>query len=143
VSYERDDDDLTTFCRYDLDNNPTSNHTCEPYKSKHIQQASQIPRQINLPFLLTRQDLSGLVWLSSWYSQNERKKTESMDRGSLDLTEQIDAVHIVSRGRETAGCCRMVLGEEGLAVSLNTKMLLMNGKFMSQNILPNQDDSLE
>ena len=80
------------------------------------------------------------VWLRSWYSQNERKKTESMDRDNLDLTEQIDAIHIVRQGHETAACCRMVLGEEGLAVSLNTKMLLMNGKFMSQNILPNQDD---
>ncbi len=67
------------------------------------------------------------MFLSSWYLQNERKKTELMDRNNLDLTEQIDAIHIVRRGRETAGCCRMVLGEEGLAVSLNTKMLLMNG----------------
>jgi hypothetical protein len=83
------------------------------------------------------------VWLRSWYSQNERKKTESMDRDNSDLTEQIDAIHIVRQGRETAACCRMVLGEEGLAVSLNTKMLLIIGKFMSQNILPNQDDSLE
>ncbi len=83
------------------------------------------------------------VWLRSWYPQNERKKTESMDRDILDLTEQIDAIHIVRRGCETAVCCRIVHGEEGLAVSLITKMLLMNGKFMSQNILPNQDDSLE
>ena len=67
------------------------------------------------------------MWLRSWYPRNERKKTESMDRDNLDLTEQIDAIHIVRRGHETAACCRMVLGEEGLAVSLNTKMLLMNG----------------
>ncbi len=80
------------------------------------------------------------MWLRSWYSQNERKKTELMDSDNLDLTEQIDATHIGRRDHETAACCRMVLGEEGLAVSLNTKMLLMNGKFMSQNILPNQDD---
>ncbi len=66
-----------------------------------------------------------------------------MDHDNLDLTEQINTIHIVRWGRETAACCRMVLGEEGLAVSLNTKMLLMNGKFMSQNILLNQDDSLE
>jgi hypothetical protein len=71
------------------------------------------------------------VWLTSWYSQNERKNTELMDRDNLDLTEQRDAIHIVRRGCETAVCCRMVLGEEGLAVSLNTKMLLMNGKSMS------------
>ncbi len=83
------------------------------------------------------------MFLSSWYSRNEKKKTESIDRDNLDLTEQIDTIHIVRRGRETAAFCRMVLGEEGLAVSLNTKMLLMNGKFMSQNMLPNQDDSLE
>ncbi len=55
-----------------------------------------------------------------------------MDRDNLDLTEQIDGIHIVRQGHETAACCRMVLGEEGLAVSLNTKMLLMNGKFMSK-----------
>ncbi len=72
------------------------------------------------------------MFLSSLYSQNERKKTESMDRDNLDLTEQIDAIHIVRRDCETAACCRMVLGEEGLAVSLNMKMLLMNGKFISQ-----------
>ncbi len=80
------------------------------------------------------------MWLRSWYSPNERKKTESMDHDNLDLTEQIDAIHIVRWGHESAACCRMVLGEEGLAVSFNTKMLLMNGEFMSQNILPNQDD---
>jgi len=51
-----------------------------------------------------------------------------MDRDNLDLTELVDAIHIVRRGRETAVCCRMVLGEKGLAVSLNMKMLLMNGK---------------
>ncbi len=61
----------------------------------------------------------------------------------MDLTKQIDAIHIVRWGHETAACCRIVLGEEDLAVSLNTKMMLMNGKFMSQNILPNQDDSFE
>jgi hypothetical protein len=69
------------------------------------------------------------VWLRSWYPRNERKKTESMDRDNLDLTELIDAIHFVRRGLETAVCCKMVLGEKGLAVSLNTKMmLLMNGK---------------
>jgi hypothetical protein len=33
--------------------------------------------------------------------------------------------YICKAGHETAVCCRMVLGEKGLAVSLNTKMLLM------------------
>ncbi len=51
-----------------------------------------------------------------------------MDRDNLDLTELVDAIHFVRRGRETAVYCKMVLGEKGLAVSLNTKMLLMNGK---------------
>ena len=36
--------------------------------------------------------------------------------------------YICKAGRETAVCCRMVLGEKDLAVSLNMKMLLMNGK---------------
>jgi len=83
---------------------------------------------MNLLFLLTKKDSSGLVWLRSWYPRNERKKTESMDHDNLDLTELVDAIHFVRWGRETAVCCRMVLGEKGLTVSLNIKMSLMNGK---------------